>query len=359
MVLAKRVGAILKESRESRKLSVRDVARETNMTPKYIEALEAEDYSQFPGETYTTGFLRSYAEYLNLDSDHILNLYRGIQIDQSQSPVEELTKSTSPVTLRMPERQYLVGGAAIAVIVGIIALFASGTVSLPEFGGGKEDVACANRNLQEILLPAEGVTPGLETITDENALTFRQDSANIKLCLEKIDDTRPERTVAVMNLIVDGGPVHRFEAAMGESVTLDPATEALSGLSAPLIVTTKVMGESTARISIEPGAAEAAGDPTMIRVTMEFVQDSYIEWVDDGVIHNGVYMKAGQRRTLEAVNVLEIKVGNGAGVRYNRPGIPPRLAGPAGKIVKMRFKKVPDPLDPGRTRIEEEIQVAP
>ncbi|MCB1137911.1 MAG: hypothetical protein KDK23_04105, partial [Leptospiraceae bacterium] len=104
---------------------------------------------------------------------------------------------------------------------------------------------------------------------------------------------------------------------------------------------------------------DVAGDPTMIRVTLEFVQDSYIEWVDDGVIHNGVYMKAGQRRTLEAVNVLEIKVGNGAGVRYNRPGIPPRLAGPAGKIVKMRFKKVPDPLDPGRTRIEEEIQVAP
>ncbi|HBS07139.1 MAG TPA: hypothetical protein DEA96_19355 [Leptospiraceae bacterium] len=361
MVLAKRVGAILKESRESRKLSVRDVARETNMTPKYIEALEAEDYSQFPGETYTTGFLRSYAEYLNLDSDHILNLYRGIQIDQSQSPVEELTRSTSSVSFRMPDKQYILGGVALAVIVGIIALFASGTVSLPEFGGGSEEVACSDRAMQEILLAAEGITPGMETMTRENALTFRQEGANVKMCLETIDDTRPERTVAVVQIIVDGGEPYSFQAAQGESVVLDPATEALSGLSKPLIVTARTLGETTARVQIETGTGSETpqADEEIIRVTLEFIQDSYIEWVNDGVVHNGVYLKAGQRRTLEATGSLEIKVGNGAGVRIIRPGQPPRLAGPPGKIVKIRYRKVPGQLDPAKKVIEEQIQVAP
>ncbi|MBI39699.1 MAG: hypothetical protein CMF59_08870 [Leptospiraceae bacterium] len=360
MVLAKRVGAILKESRESRKLSVRDVARETNMTPKYIEALEAEDYSQFPGETYTTGFLRSYAEYLNLDSDHILNLYRGIQIDQSQSPVEELTRATSSVSFRMPDKQYILGGVAAAVIVGVIALFASGTVSLPEFGGGADEVACSDRAMQEILLAAEGVTPGMETMTNENALTFRQEGANIKMCLESIDSTRPERTVAVVQIIVDGGEPHTFQAAQGESVVLDPATEALSGLNKPLIVTARTLGESTARVQIETGSgAEAGQGEDVIRVTLEFVQDSYIEWVNDGVVHNGVYLKAGQRRTLEATGSLEVKVGNGAGVRIIRPGAPPKLAGPPGKIVKIRYSKKPNPLDPAKKVIEEQIQVAP
>lgn len=358
MVLAKRVGAILKESRESRKLSIRDVARETNMTPKYIEALEAEDYSQFPGETYTTGFLRSYAEYLNLDSDHILNLYRGIQIDQSQSPVEELTRSTRPVSLSLPERQYIVGGVAVAVIVGIIALFASGTVSLPEFGSSSDDAACSGRNLQEILLPAAGVTPGMETMSMDNALTFKQDTANVKMCLDAIDNTRPGRTVALIHVMVDGGEVHTFEAAQGESVILDPTIAALSGLSQPLTVTPRVLGESTARIQIEPGTDDTQVDTETIRVTLEFVQDSYMEWVNDGVVHNGVYMKAGQRRTLEAVRSLEIKVGNGAGVRINRPGYPPRLAGPPGRIVKISYRKQPDQLDPAKTVIQEEIQIA-
>ena len=181
----------------------------------------------------------------------------------------------------------------------------------------------------------------------------------MKMCLDGIDRTRPERTVAVMRIIVDGAEAYSFEAAEGESVILDPTIESLSGLTKPLIVTPRVLGESTARVQIEPGAADSQVDSNMIRVTLEFVQDSYIEWVNDGVIHNGVYMKAGQRRTLEAVNRLEIKVGNGAGVRIIRAGMPPRLAGPPGKIVKMSYRKIPDPLDPARTKIEEQIQVAP
>ena len=126
------------------------------------------------------------------------------------------------------------------------------------------------------------------------------------MCLDGIDRTRPERTVAVMRIIVDGAEAYSFEAAEGESVILDPTIESLSGLTKPLIVTPRVLGESTARVQIEPGAADSQVDSNMIRVTLEFVQDSYIEWVNDGVIHNGVYMKAGQRRTLEAVNRLEI-----------------------------------------------------
>ena len=47
---------ILREARENRKLSLKDVARETNITPRYVDALENEDYSIFPGETYALGF---------------------------------------------------------------------------------------------------------------------------------------------------------------------------------------------------------------------------------------------------------------------------------------------------------------
>ena len=77
MVLIKRVGAYLKEAREAKKLSIKEVARQTNITGKYLEALENEDYSQFPGETYALGFLRNYSEFLNLDTDHLMQLYRG------------------------------------------------------------------------------------------------------------------------------------------------------------------------------------------------------------------------------------------------------------------------------------------
>jgi cytoskeleton protein RodZ len=95
MSLSKRIGTLLRDARESKKLTIQEVGREINMIPKFIDALEKEDYSLFPSETYTLGFLRSYSEFLGLDTDEVISLYRGVQIDQTQTPVKELTKPIS------------------------------------------------------------------------------------------------------------------------------------------------------------------------------------------------------------------------------------------------------------------------
>jgi hypothetical protein len=83
-----------------------------------------------------------------------------------------------------------------------------------------------------------------------------------------------------------------------------------------------------------------------------------VEWTDDGNYHRGVEIRAGESRTFEAKSRLEVKVGNGAGVQVIAPGKPPRIAGPPGKIVKITYRKVPDPLDPGLAQIEEKIEAA-
>ena len=90
----KRVGQILREVREEKNLSVKDVSRDTNIAIKFIIALENEDYAQFPAETFTIGFLKTYSDYLKLDTAGMMNLYRGEQLVESQQPLEELTKPT-------------------------------------------------------------------------------------------------------------------------------------------------------------------------------------------------------------------------------------------------------------------------
>ncbi|PKA02527.1 helix-turn-helix domain-containing protein, partial [Leptospira ellisii] len=57
--------------------------------------LETEDYSQFPGETFTMGFLKNYGSYLKLDTGQLIHLYRGEKIEESQAPLEELTRPTT------------------------------------------------------------------------------------------------------------------------------------------------------------------------------------------------------------------------------------------------------------------------
>ncbi|MDR2072866.1 MAG: helix-turn-helix domain-containing protein [Spirochaetaceae bacterium] len=90
------LGDKLKSAREEKGYSYEHVGREINIARRYLEALEEEDFSKFPGEPYLLGFLRNYSEYLGLDVDEMLSLYRSLKIQEQPIPVEQLLKS-SPV----------------------------------------------------------------------------------------------------------------------------------------------------------------------------------------------------------------------------------------------------------------------
>ena len=79
-------GEILKRAREQKGLDVEGVARETSITQQYIEGIESEDNSAFPGEAYMLGFMRNYAEYLGVNPDTVCNLYRAKKLQESPVP---------------------------------------------------------------------------------------------------------------------------------------------------------------------------------------------------------------------------------------------------------------------------------
>ncbi len=52
------VGAILREAREKKKITIEDAARATKIKNDLIEALENDDYEKLPSPTYVKGFLK-------------------------------------------------------------------------------------------------------------------------------------------------------------------------------------------------------------------------------------------------------------------------------------------------------------
>ncbi|MBI9101922.1 MAG: helix-turn-helix domain-containing protein [Spirochaetales bacterium] len=95
------IGAILKTAREEKGYSIEQVARETNIAKRYLQAIEAEDVSLFPGETYFIGFLRNYADFLGQDSDKLTGIYKNMKIQEQPPPMEELldTKNSKALPL--------------------------------------------------------------------------------------------------------------------------------------------------------------------------------------------------------------------------------------------------------------------
>lgn len=67
-------GKVLAEARERLGLSVAEVARQLRLSPRQIEALEADDHASLPGKTFLRGFLRNYAKLLQLDPEPLLAL---------------------------------------------------------------------------------------------------------------------------------------------------------------------------------------------------------------------------------------------------------------------------------------------
>ncbi|MDR1319736.1 MAG: helix-turn-helix domain-containing protein [Treponema sp.] len=87
------LGEKLRNTRKEKDLSLDQIGRETNIAVRYLEALENENFSGFPGEPYIIGFLRNYGAYLELDVQELLSLYRAYKIQEQPVPVEELLKS--------------------------------------------------------------------------------------------------------------------------------------------------------------------------------------------------------------------------------------------------------------------------
>ena len=70
------VGSTLRSAREKRGLTIKDIENETSIRSAYIDALEKGNYDALPSEVYVKGFIRNYAEFLNLNPDSLVQEFR-------------------------------------------------------------------------------------------------------------------------------------------------------------------------------------------------------------------------------------------------------------------------------------------
>jgi len=77
--MTKSIGQRLKQAREAHRQTIDQVSQITRIRPRYLEALEADDFSNMPSAVQGRGFLRIYAQFLGLDIERILEEMRHEQ----------------------------------------------------------------------------------------------------------------------------------------------------------------------------------------------------------------------------------------------------------------------------------------
>lgn len=112
------LGPALKKMRERRGVSLVEASRDTRIRAEFLGAIEEEEFDRLLGDVHVRGCLRSYATYLGVPADRVLEVY-------GRHAVEAVAPSAAPKTpagpdVSLPRRRdnaRLVVMAATAVIV--------------------------------------------------------------------------------------------------------------------------------------------------------------------------------------------------------------------------------------------------
>jgi cytoskeleton protein RodZ len=112
-----RIGESLREARTRRGFSPADVHKAIRIRERYLTAIEEERWDMLPGEAYTKGFLRTYSEYLGLNSQLYIDEYNGSVARHEEDPPPFVPHATA-------ETQHLQRGI-LAALVGILVVGAS------------------------------------------------------------------------------------------------------------------------------------------------------------------------------------------------------------------------------------------
>lgn len=71
----KKTGEILKKAREEKGLSLHEIGLSLKINSKVLKAIEEGDDAHLPAKTFLRGFVQSYANFLHLDSEKVLEVF--------------------------------------------------------------------------------------------------------------------------------------------------------------------------------------------------------------------------------------------------------------------------------------------
>jgi len=125
------VGSSLREARLRRGIELRQVEAATCIRAVNLELIEQERFDELPGDVYAAGFVRSYADFLGLDADRFVLLFRESRVPEPGPIVHEA------VTLGPPASR-----APLLVLVALLAIAAAaGAFLFLRGSGGAKPVA--------------------------------------------------------------------------------------------------------------------------------------------------------------------------------------------------------------------------
>ncbi|AEJ18625.1 helix-turn-helix domain-containing protein [Gracilinema caldarium] len=369
------IGGQLRSARESKGITFEQIYRDTNIPKKYLEAMEAEDFSQFPGETYLLGFMRSYSDYLGLDSKDLISLYKSIKIQEQPVPMEQLLRDPKPAN-RIP---FIIALVAVVLIIGggLFFIFRpkQDTVAAEQKVRKPVEYTLSGGTLEKRYYIGDTTILQLDTqkykievsqITDRVVLTSPVGDTAVELGQEIPLDINADGTADVKIFVADlvknksdKGVVLRMamdKAAGSEIASTENSTAAAStgtNNSTENTVTTSV-AEATPSNPAPANAPVLLSSPNPYPFTLQatFKGNCLLRWESDRKDRDERYFQKADILNVQAQNGIRLWLSNASAVKFQVIGggktVDVEIGSP-GEVVVTDLKWVKD--DDGRYKL--------
>jgi cytoskeletal protein RodZ len=148
------IGSTLRESRMRARIDISEVEVGTKIRAKYLRALENEEWDLLPGPVYVRSFLKTYGDFLGLDSRLLVDEFKRRYERPSEHEVRAMATTARERDRRSSASPSRLAGAlltprtviVLALVVIVAALYVIGTQNGKNPSNGANAIAPATTN---------------------------------------------------------------------------------------------------------------------------------------------------------------------------------------------------------------------
>jgi hypothetical protein len=122
------IGTTLREARMRARIDIGEVEAKTKIRAKYLRAIENEEWDLLPGSVYVKSFLRTYGDYLGLDSRALIDDYKRRYerpSDQELRPIATLSRERERAARGPLLPPWAIIGVVLVVVVAVLFVVGS------------------------------------------------------------------------------------------------------------------------------------------------------------------------------------------------------------------------------------------
>lgn len=268
------LGSLLRRAREERNIDLDEAVRATRIRRQNLEALENEEWSKLPSEVFVKGFLKSYAGFLGLDKEMVLNYYL------KASPLEKYRPHPLREISMQPRKWYLI------ILIPILALSLIGSIVYLK----RKNISIVGKAFDYLVT---------QSLVEEKEYAAERGADTMKEGVPSEDEEAAGETALLT------------ERARGPEVVEEPAVLEEAGGEGP----------PSARFTL----TAQVNNPTWIAI-----------YIDDGPVREYLF-QPGDTMKWTADKGFDILVGNAAGIEFFLNGKEVGYLGPEGKVVRLKL----------------------